>query len=489
MENAQTVEGEPATTSDFRLPTSHFAPGGVRELLALAFPLILSAGFLTVQLCLDRIFLTWTGNDGAAASMPAVMLFSTTFGLFQHTLLYVSVFVSQYIGAKRPERVGPVLWQAGRIAVVGGVMFLWLIPLAEPIFKLIGHAPEVVALEADYFRALCFAVPSALVVAVVNGFFSGRGQTWTVLAINALGLGVNAPLAYAWILGEWGFPKLGAAGAGYATVCGSVASMLFGLTLLFRQRYEAEFRTRSGWRFDAELTKRLLKFGFPNGVMHLIDMTAWTAFVFLVGKMSKTEGAATNVAFTINLVAFLPLVGLGQGVEILVGRRQGENRPDVSAKTTVSGLWLAGGYGLVVSLLYALVPDWFAAPFAYGSNPEQWNELAPVIRTLLIFVAIYTLGDAFNVTVSYALRGAGDTRFVAMLGIGLAWPAMVIPTWIAAERGWGVYGAWVFASVYIYALAVAFLLRFRGGKWRSMRVIEADVTGEHPGEPRPRGRG
>ena len=212
------------------------------------------------------------------------------------------------------------------------------------------------------------------------------------------------------------------------------------MLLLFRRRYEAEFRTRSGWRFDPALTRRLLRFGVPNGVMHAVDMIAWTAFVFLVGTMSKVEGAATNVAFTINLVAFLPLVGLGQGIEILVGRRQGENRPDLSAKTTVSGLKLAVGYGLLVSALYAAVPHWFAAPFAYRADPAEWDQLAATIRTLLLFVAAYTFGDAINVTVSYALRGAGDTRFVAGLAVGLAWPVMVIPTWLAAQRGWGMYG-------------------------------------------------
>jgi MATE family multidrug resistance protein len=450
--------------------------GGVRELATLSLPLVLSAGFLTIQLCLDRIFVTWNGNDGAAASMPAVMLFSTLYGLLQHTLMYTSVFVAQYIGAGRPERVGPVLWQAARLAVGGGVMFLGLIPLAGPLFALVGHPPEVAILEADYFRALCFAVPSALMVTVVNSFFSGRGQTWTVFAINLVGLAVNTPLAYAWILGEWGFPKLGTAGAGHATLCGSLASMVFGLALLSRRRYEAAFRIRSSWRFDPALTRRLLRFGFPNGVMHAVDLAAWTAFVFLVGVMSKEEGAATNVAFTINLVAFLPLVGLGQGVEILVGRRQGENRPELSAKTTISGLKLAVGYGLLISVPYAATPDLLTWPFAYRADPTQWGQLSALIRTLLLFVAVYTLGDAINVTVSYALRGAGDTRFVAALAVGLAWPMMVIPTWVAAKCGWGVIGAWVFATVYIFALAVAFLLRFRAGKWRTMRVIEQDVT-------------
>ncbi len=458
------------------LPVPHSA---LKELLAIALPLVLSAGFLTVQLCLDRIFLTWNGNDEAAASMPAVMLFSTLFGILQHTVQYTSVFVSQYIGAGRPERVGPVLWQAVRLALIGGFAFLLLIPLAGPLFQLVGHAPDVAKLEADYFRALCLAVPSAAVVAVVNAFFSGRGQTWTVLAVNLVGLAVNAPLAYAWILGRWGFDELGPAGAGYATVCGSVASMLFGVCLILRKRYEAEFRTRSGWRFDWPLTKRVLRFGLPNGLMHAVDMSAWTAFIFLTGLMSKVEGAATNVAFTINLVAFLPLIGIGQGVEILVGRRQGEGRPDLSAKTTWTGMRLNLGYAVAVSVLYAAAPWLLTWPFGVGATkPDEWEQLRPVVDKLLLFVALYTVGDAVNVTVSFALRGAGDTRFVALLAVGLAWPVMVTPTWIAATVGWGVYGAWVFATVYIFALAVAFVIRFRGGKWRTMRVIEADVLHE-----------
>ena len=73
---------------------------------------------------------------------------------------------------------------------------------------------------------------------------------------------------------------------------------------------------------------------------------------------------------------------------------------------------------------------------------------------------------------SFALRGAGDTRFVTVVALGLAWPLMVLPTWAASYYGWGLYWAWAFASAYIIALALTFLLRFRTGKWKSMRVIE-----------------
>ena len=74
---------------------------------------------------------------------------------------------------------------------------------------------------------------------------------------------------------------------------------------------------------------------------------------------------------------------------------------------------------------------------------------------------------------SFALRGAGDTRFVTAVALGLALPIMVVPTWLAWHYDWGLYWAWAFASAYIIALATTFVLRFRHGAWKSMRVIES----------------
>ena len=92
-------------------------------------------------------------------------------------------------------------------------------------------------------------------------------------------------------------------------------------------------------------------------------------------------------------------------------------------------------------------------------------------------MAVYSLADAVNVTFSFALRGAGDTRFVSLLTFALAWPIMVVPTFVVVRTGASIYSAWVFATAYIVAMAVCFFLRFRTGKWKSMRVIEAAPEG------------
>ena len=112
-------------------------------------------------------------------------------------------------------------------------------------------------------------------------------------------------------------------------------------------------------------------------------------------------------------------------------------------------------------------------------RPEKPEELAKfaaiaaIVPTLLICVAVYSLADAVNLTFAFALRGAGDTRFVTAVTFVLAWPVMVIPTYLVVSNGGSVYWAWVFASAHIVAMSLCFWLRFRSGKWKTMRVIES----------------
>src|SRR5918997_1717489 len=193
------------------LPPGSPAPGGSRELLALALPLVVSQSFMTVQVFVDALLLSWHDPEEMAASFPAVMWFWLPFGLLQVTAGYVSTFVAQYTGAGRPDRVGPAVWQG-----------------------------------------VHFAALPMLVMAAVNGFFSGRGRTWTVLGIEAAGTAVNVALALVLIFGRAGFPELGIAGAGWATVAGSWTSALLAVWVLLRPEYRDEFDTLGGWRPERE---------------------------------------------------------------------------------------------------------------------------------------------------------------------------------------------------------------------------------------------
>jgi MATE family multidrug resistance protein len=278
------------------------------------------------------------------------------------------------------------------------------------------------------------------------------------------------------IYGLFGFPRLGIVGAGWATVLGSSSSALLSLILLFRRRHRAEYGTASGWRFDPALFVRLMRFGLPNGIAASLDTLGFALFTLLVGRMGDAELDATSIAFALNLLAFLPLLGVGQAVEILVGRRLGENDPATAARST----WTALGCALVLTGTIAAALICCPGPLAelFHSDDVQWDEVRARAPVLLRFVAVYCLFDAASLVFSCALRGAGDTRFVTIAALAASWLVLVLPTWAACTYGWGLLWAWTFASAYIVVLALVFYLRFRQGAWRSMRVIEPKVAEE-----------
>src|SRR5579871_3257049 len=293
-DSAELIPPDPAFAPELLIPpadptpslTPHAdTPGGSRELLRLALPLVISQSFMTVQVFVDTLLLSWHKADEMAASFPAVMWFWTFFGVLQVTAGYTSTFVAQYSGANRPHRVGPAVWQGLYFAVAAGLLFLLLIPLAPALIGLGGHSAELRGQELSYFRCLCYAALPMMVVAAINGFFSGRGKTWTVLGIEAAGTATNVALAVPLIFGLGGFREMGIEGAGWATVAGSWAAAAVALVLFLRPRFRTEFGTLAGWKPEWELSRRLLWYGGPAGMQVFLDCLVFNAFTQLVGRL------------------------------------------------------------------------------------------------------------------------------------------------------------------------------------------------------------
>jgi MATE family multidrug resistance protein len=428
---------------------------------------------MTVQVFVDTVLLSRHDPLEMAASFPAVMWYWLPFGLLQVTAGYTSTFIAQYTGAGRPQRVGPAVWQGIYFALLAGTLFLVLAPAAPFLIALGGHTPALQEREVTYLRCLTFAAMPMLLMAAVNGFFSGRGRTWTVLGIEAFGTTVNVLLALVLIFGRWGLPQLGIAGAGWATVAGSWASALLALGLLLRRRHREEFATAAGWRPERELFGRLMRYGGPAGFQVFLDVLVFHLFTQMVGRIGEAAMGATTLAVRLNMIAFLPMMGLGQAVCILVGQRLGADRPDLAERSAYTGLRWTFGYMCLVAAVYLLLPGLLVSVFESDRDPEQFAEVAGIVPRLLAYVAVFSLADSVNLTFAFALRGAGDTRFVSLMTFALAWPIMVVPTFVVVRCGGSVYWAWVFATAHIFAMAVCFYLRFRTGKWQTMRVIEA----------------
>ena len=422
---------------------------------------------------MDRLFLTWYSAEAVAGAVTGLFATWTFIGLFIGTGEYLTTFVAQYVGAGRPERIGPVMWQGFYFALGAGILLAALSPLAGPFFALGGHTAELQAYETSYARILMLGGFPVVLMATLSTFFAGRSETRVVLLVNIVATAVNVVLDALWIFGRGGFPRAGVAGAAWATVVSQLCGAVLFVVLILLPRFRETYRTLSGWRLDPELLRRLLRFGLPTGLQYSLEILAFALFMMIVGRLGIAPLAATGISFNLNMLVFMPMLGLGIGVSALVGRHLGGERPELAERATWSAFWMSLVYMGLCGLLYVLAPGLLLRPYGAAADPRTFAEVRETAVVLLRFVAVYSIFDMMNVIFAAGLRGRGDTRYPLGATVVLSWLTMLLPAYVLCVRmGFGVYVAWSTASAYVVCLGLLMLRRFRQGRWKALRVIE-----------------
>ena len=461
-------------------PASWWArPCGGREVLQIALPMVISTGFWSLMLFIDRMFLLWHSPDEMAAALPAGMLYWSMTCFFLGVAMYVNTFVAQYFGAGKPERIGLAVWQGLRLGIYATPLFLVFVPLAPYIFALAGHSPEMQAHEVIYFQVLAFGAGAEVIAAAMASFFTGRGVTRVVMWVNLWATLLNIALDYVWIFGLAGFPEMGIAGAALATVVSHWFKVAVFWVLLHERSTREHYHILEGRRFDGPLLWRLIRFGAPNGLQFFIEASAFSLVIMFIGRFGQTAMAATTLAFNVNAVAFIPMFGLGIAVSTLVGQEILRGRPHLAVRATWTSIWLAMIYTGVSAVFYVLLPDLILFGYAAGMDPAEFTQIRNTAVVLLRFVAAYCLFDAAQIVFVGVIRGAGDTRFVLISTVVIASIAIVVGVTVEALAGWGLYWWWTVITGWVLTLGIVYWARFQQGSWKTMRVIEPDVVAEN----------
>ena len=443
------------------------APNGYKKMLKIALPLIISMGTATVMEVTDRLFLSHYSADALAASVPAssasLLLLLTVMGVTG----YAGVFIAHYTGAKIRERVGTALWQSIYMSIVGGIFLALLWFAARPLFSLTGADPAILELEVIYFRILSLGGIMALLGYSVGCFFTGRGHARQVMIANIIATLVNVPLDYALIFGAFGLPELGIAGAGIATVMGWTISCIIICFMVFTKENDKVFAVRRNWRPNFTYIKRIIRYGLPSGLELFMEMLATTLFIFLAGYLGREALAASNIAFTINSLAYLPMVGIYTATSILVGQGMGAKDIPGVERAVVSGLHIITVYMVLIGAMFVFLPQLFTYFF---SGPEITGEIRHEAEILLRFVALYCLFDCFCLIYFGALKGAGDTVFIMLL---MTFGCVVLAAGsIAVLVYWkSLYGIWAMLTIYIGLMGLGAYLRYKGGKWKTYQLV------------------
>jgi MATE family multidrug resistance protein len=455
-----------------------------RQVLRVSLPLVVSMSSTMIMEFTDRIFLANYSLDAIAAALPAGITAFLFISFFLGTAQYLNVFIAQYTGSGRPQRVGPALWQGIYFSVVSAAAMAALFFLAGPLFELGGHPPEVRELEVTYFRILCLGSGVLIAATALSCFFSGRGKTRPVMIINMIGMLFNIPVDYALINGIWFFPEWGIRGAAIATVMSwALVAVVFAF-MVFTAENNRIFNVRNHRAFEANLFGRLLRYGVPSAVQFSMDMLAFAFFIFMVGRIGKLQLAATNIVLSINSLAFMPMMGFSLATSTLVGQAMGRNRPDEAVAATRATIHVVLVYIFILLVLFLLMPQPLLELFRPTHlTPEVFVRISETGILLLRFVAAYLFFDALYMIFIGVLKGAGDTRFIMWSMGTLSLAVMILPVYIGVEVfKAGIYFAWSCATCFVFLLFAVSFWRYRNGRWKKMRVVRTPAQ-TREGEP------
>jgi MATE family multidrug resistance protein len=314
----------------------------------------------------------------------------------------------------------------------------------------------------------------AILIWASSQFFMGIHRPIITMYAAVCGQIVNITANYVLIFGKLGFPAMGIAGAGWGTFIGITVGAGIRMGMFLSGDINSSFKSRRTMNVDFSKMMDLLKVGFPAGFGFMVNMACWGIILFgLVGRFGKESLAATSAVFACMNVSFMPVVGLGTALTAAVGRSIGKGMKDVAVKQTMVCLRVALIYMGLVGLCFFVFRNGLMA--VWSSD----DKVISIGINILIFAAIFQIFDAVLLTYAGALRGAGDTLWLAtiegsgaaiIMGLGGFLMLTLFPEL-------GALGPWIAATVKIIVVAAANRWRFKSNRWREIDLFKRRPIG------------
>jgi len=488
-------------------PAALPARSAIVELLTVAAPVVTAMTSYTLMNFTDRFVCSRLGPDpvyvGAQGNggLATWVMLSIAHG----GITIINTFVSQNLGAGRPERGPAYAWNGLWLGALFWLLVLIPYGFALPfIFKLAGLEAQQAELAVRYGRVLVFGSVLTLATRAISQYFFGMHKGGVVMvagvSANILNLFFSVVLSYGNgptpdFRGSWlgalvqpvadaatatasflHIAPLGVAGSAWGTVLATLLELAIPMAVFIGPTFNRLYATRAAWRWSSSHVRDIARLGWPGGLMFGNEMVCWGYFmVHLVSGFGNEHATAGWIAHSYMSLSFMPAVGISFAATALVGKYQGMHRSDLAQKSA----WLAAGLAVSYTGLCGLCFILFREPMVdlfvpADATPESRAHVVELGARFLIAIAAFQLFDGAAMVISGSLRGAGDTVIPGLATVVLSWVIIVAGgeaiTRLAPHLE--SLGPWIAAAAYIVLLCLFLTGRFLSGRWKSIELVQ-----------------
>lgn len=434
-----------------------------RTILTLALPII---GGMVSQNVLNLVDTAMVGTLGDAA-LAAVGLASFANFMAQAFITGLAAGVQAMAARRLGEgRLGELavplnggLLVAAALAVpLSALLFV----LAPSLFPYLIDDPAVVALGVPYLQARLVGMVAVGMNFAFRGYWNGVNQSKLYMRTLLVMHVSNIVFNYLLIYGKFGFPELGATGAGIGTTLATFIGT--GTYVLLGVRMARENGFGRGLP-DRKTTRTMLRLALPNGVQMLLFAAGFTALNWIIGQVGTRELAAANVLINLTMVALLPGIAFGLTSASLVGQALGRKDARDASRWAWDVVRVASAALAVLALPLLLVPELVLRGFIH--DPQTLAVASLPLRLVGATMAL----DAVGVVLQHALLGAGASRQVMLVSVALQWGLFLPAAYLLGPvLGFGLLAIWIANLGYRLLQALTFTLLWRRGTWAHIEL-------------------
>ena len=431
-----------------------------RQLTSLAGPIFIETLLVMMLGAVDTFMLSRHSDNSVAAVGVVNQLMNLIFLIFEVISLGTSILCSQYIGAKRRDKVIQVVGISLIFNLMSGaLMSACLLFFAEDLLLMMGLRPDLMADGLPYMRIVggfaFFQAISLSLSASLRSADKAKYPMYVSVVVNIFNIIGN----YTLIFGKFGMPALGVEGAAISTSFCRFVSVVLLFIILFKKHIPS-FPKKLFTPFPWVELKNLLKIGIPSAGEHMSYSLSQVVITYFINMISNEALATRTYISNIVMFTYIFALSMAQGGAILIGHLVGMNK--IKAAYTIGKRVMR--LGVAISVTLNLLTAIFGPHILSMLTSDPW--IISTGATILWIEILLEHGRALNFFGVNALRSAGDIYFPVILGIIVMWGIQVVGSYILGiSLGWGLIAMWAVFALDENIRGLVFVHRWNSFRW------------------------
>lgn len=409
-------------------------------MLKIVFPILVTQIALYLVSFFDILMSSRYSSEDLAGVAVGSSLWVPIYTGLAGILLAITPIVAQLVGAKKKDEVRSIVQQGMYLSLALSIVIIILLFLVlGPILQTMSLEIRVEKIARSYLLAMSLGIIPLFAYNVLRSYMDALGKTRVTMMITLSSAPINVFFNYLLIYGNFGFPELGGAGAGFASAITYWLIFFIAVMIAHKQKPFQEYELFRHWQ-SLKFSKwiDISKIGVPIGLSIFAETSIFSAVTLMMSTYSTAVISAHQIALNFTSLLYMVPLSISIGATVLVGYEVGAKRFR-DAKTYS---WLSVGTAVLFSFFSVCILFFFREQIAGIYTTDK--AVIELTVQFFVFAALFQLSDAIQAPVQGSLRGYKDVNVTFIMAIISYWVIGLPVGYVLAKYSeFGQFGYWI----------------------------------------------